>query len=115
MDSRDSLLPEEGLEAQWCIFDPILSIIFGKWFQENHQEDDLINQINYLNRTLGQVTGEADQLPAFRCPEMYYLEAGQYVPNDHVPLFWTQANLVVALKEMENSLSLSKHKGIHLH
>jgi hypothetical protein len=107
IDSRNSLLPKEGLEAQWCIFDPIISMIFGKRFQKNHQEEDLMNQIKYFNRSLGQVTGEKEQMPA-RCPEMYYLEDGRYVPNDHVPLLWTQANLIRALKEMKNSLFLYK-------
>jgi phosphorylase kinase alpha/beta subunit len=105
MLSRDALLPKEGLEAQWCIFDPIVSVIFGKRFQETRQKEDLIEQVKYLNRSLGQITGKTDQVPAFRCPEMYYLEEGRYVPNDHVPLLWTQANLIVAIKEMGNSLS----------
>ncbi len=105
MLSRNALLPKEGLEAQWCIFDPIVSVIFGKRFQETRQEEDLVKQVTYLNRSLDQITGENDQVPAFRCPEMYYLEDGQYVPNDHVPLLWTQANLIVALKEMKKSLS----------
>lgn len=103
--SRNALLPEVGLEAQWCIFDPIISVIFGNIFQETRQEKYLIEQVKYLNRSLGQITGENNQAPAFRCPEMYYLADGRYVPNDHVPLLWSQANLMVALKEMENSLS----------
>lgn len=108
MDFRDALLPEEGLEeAQWCLFDPVVSVIFGKRFQKTGHKGDLVHQIKYLNRSLGQITREEGQVPAFRCPEMYYLENGQYVPNDHVPLLWTQANLIVALKEMSNSLSLS--------
>jgi len=104
MSLRNALLPHEGLEAQWCIFDPIISIIYGKRFQKNGKKEDLLYQTMYLNRALGQITGVKPNVPAFKCPELYYLEDGQYAPNDHVPLFWTQANLMLALKEMENSL-----------
>jgi hypothetical protein len=109
MSSRDSLLPAKTLEAQWCIFDPILSCIFGNRFQTTHQKDDLDRQAFHLNRALGQITSEGLQLeiPAFRCPELYYLRRGKYVPNDHVPLLWAQANLIVALKIMEQSCSLA--------
>jgi len=34
------------------------------------------------------------------------MEKGIYVPNDQTPLLWTQANLLVALKLMEESLSV---------
>ena len=40
------------------------------------------------------------------CPELYYLEEGQYVPNDTVPLLWTQANLWMAFKFMKDSLRM---------
>jgi phosphorylase kinase alpha/beta subunit len=33
------------------------------------------------------------------------LERGIYVPNEQTPLLWTQANLLVALTLMEESLS----------
>lgn len=35
-----------------------------------------------------------------QCPEAYFLENGFYVPNDHTPLQWTQANLRMALHWM---------------
>ena len=104
---RDTLLPARMLEAQWCIFDPIVSCIFGMQFLSSGKRSDLDQQTFYLNRALGQITGEKEQpeIPAFRCPELYYLSRGKYVPNDHVPLLWTQANLLVALKVMERSCS----------
>lgn len=103
MESRDALL-KEGEEAQWCIFDPILSIIFGKRYQRGQKKSDLQQQIHYLNRSLGQLTGRDDFCGPFKCPEAYYLENGRYVPNDHTPLLWTQSNLWMALKTMEESL-----------
>jgi len=53
---------------------------------------------------LGQITEE------FECPELYYIEDNQYVPGDVVPLLWTQANLRIALKIMEQSLQSTTSK-----
>jgi Glycosyl hydrolases family 15 len=104
MTYRDSLI-QEGQEAQWCIFDPIISIIFGQKFQATGQATDLEHQIFYLNRVLGQLTGETCEAGEFKCPELYYLEDGKYRANDATPLLWTQANLKVALKTMIDSIS----------
>ncbi len=99
--TRNKLLPQPGLEAQWCIFDPIISCYFGMRFQTTQAREDLEKQTEYFNRALGQITSaENAALPPFRCPELYYLEKGRYVPNDHVPLLWTQANLLLALNMM---------------
>jgi len=100
---RDSLLTPSG-EAQWCIFDPIISAIFGSKFQKTKQKVYLERQIEYLNRSLGQLTGEDCEFGGLRCPELYYSENGKYVPNDSTPLLWTQANLAVSLKMVEHSL-----------
>lgn len=104
LSSRNRLLPAVGQEAQWCLFDPYISCIFGLRFKSTLSAEYLAKQTEYLNRSLGQITGpdQAD-LPAFRCPELYYLESGHYVSNDHVPLLWTQANLMLALKLMEEN------------
>jgi len=98
IESRDALL-REGEEAQWCIFDPILSIIYGKRFIASRARADLERQIFHFDRSLGQVDSR------LRCPEAYYLENGIYVPNDNTPLFWTQANLWLALRQMDVSVS----------
>jgi phosphorylase kinase alpha/beta subunit len=75
-----------GSEAQWCIFDPILSSIYGTRYQSSKRDPaDLKLQIEYLNRSLRQITantflipmGESDQpkeyveITAYRCPELY--------------------------------------------
>ncbi|NET37071.1 MAG: phosphorylase kinase [Cyanothece sp. SIO1E1] len=105
MTTRDACL-QAGEEAQWCIFDPIVSIIFGIKFQQTHQQQYLHAQIQHLNRSLGQLTGTESEFGAFKCPELYYLEAGKYVPSDATPLLWTQANVAIALKMMEQSLAI---------
>ncbi|WP_103667617.1 glycoside hydrolase family 15 protein [Pseudanabaena sp. BC1403] len=102
---------KQGEEAQWCIFDPIISVIYGVKFQKKRCEADLEQQIYYLNRALGQVTGENCKvgkynIEQFKCPELYYIQDDKYIPNVSTPLLWTQANLMIALKSIEQSLML---------
>lgn len=102
---------KQSEEAQWCIFDPIISVIYGVKFQKYCHEADLEQQVNYLNRALGQITGESCKvgkynIEQFKCPELYYIQDDQYIPNVSTPLLWTQANLMIALKSIEQSLML---------
>lgn len=101
--SRDAML-NEGEEAQWCIFDPILSCMHGQWYQQEQNPTDLEWQTFHFNRSLGQLTGEDSPFGPLRCPESYYIENGQFGPNDITPLLWTQANLLQAVELMKNSL-----------
>ena len=93
---RDRLL-EPGLEAQWCLFDPILSIHYGLRHERTGEAEDRRRQLHHLNRSLGQLTSADSRFGAYRCPESYFRERGCYVPNDICPLLWTQANLKLAL------------------
>ena len=99
---------KQGESAQWCIFDPILSAMFGIKFQKTRQTEYLERQTFYLNRSLGQLTAADSKVGGFKCPELYYLDRDKYVPNDATPLLWTQANLRTALTIMEQSLSLKE-------
>lgn len=94
--SRDALL-QAGQEAQWCLFDPILSIIHARRYLEYGLAEDRQLQIEYLRRSLGQLTRADSRFPPYRCPESYFLENGQWIPNDICPLLWTQANLRLGL------------------
>jgi phosphorylase kinase alpha/beta subunit len=96
VELRDQLL-QPGCEAQWCLFDPLLSVIYG-------ERNLLGEQLEFLNRALGQLTVDG------RCPELYYLRDGTHVPNEHTPLAWTQANLAIAIHELESSLSSHKRR-----
>ena len=98
-ESRDAL-GRPGEEAQWCTFDPIVSIIAGRRYRRTGDAADRDRQVHHLNRALGQLTAPDYPGGELRCPEAYYLRHGRYVPNDHVPLLWTQANLWMALQEM---------------
>ncbi len=104
MAARDRLL-QPGGEAQWCIFDPILSVIHGQRFQATGDPERLRLQTESINRSLRQLTGENTAFPPLRCPESYYLENDCWGPNDITPLLWTQANLRLALHSLEQSLS----------
>ena len=105
MATRDALARDGG-EAQWCIFDPIISVIYGRQYQTLRDPKLLELQTVYLNRAIGQITGEGGPMPPWKCPEAYYLEDGQYVANDATPLLWTQANLMMALKTMCDSAAM---------
>ena len=99
LTKRDTL-HKHGREAQWCIFDPIVSIIYGRRFRRTGRARDRKCQRHYLLRSLAQLTDDRGDYLPLRCPELYFLEGGRFVPNDHTPLLWTQANLLSALHEM---------------
>jgi len=98
LDFRDAHL-QPDCEAQWCIFDPLLSIIYGQRFlADRSRTDAFCKQVHYFNRSLAQITAAGE------CPELYFLKDGRYIPNAHTPLGWTQANQALALHLMEQSV-----------
>ena len=97
MKKRDAHI-RPGEEAQWCIFDPIISCIYGiRVLEGQGGARERALQTHYLNRALGQLTDGKGGMKPLQCPEAYFLEAGRYIPNEHTPLQWTQANLKMAL------------------
>ena len=103
LDARDSLL-KPGMEAQWCIFDPIVACIHGKRFLNDGDPQSLRLQIEFTRRSLSQLTPAGSRFPQYRCPESYFCEKGVWIPNDITPLLWTQANLWQALALLEQNL-----------
>ena len=101
---RDKLL-EPGREAQWCLFDPMISIHFGLRYERTRDPHDRHQQLHHLNRSLSQLTPPDSRFGPYRCPESYFCEKGRYVPNDICPLLWTQANLKLAITHLLRSLS----------
>lgn len=98
LEFRDAFL-QPNCEAQWCIFDPLLSIIYGERFlADPADEENYRKQVHYFNRSLRQITAEG------QCPELYFLKQGRYVANAHTPLSWTQANQALALHIMEKTV-----------
>lgn len=103
LDARDRLL-RPGLEAQWCIFDPILSCIFGERYRRSGSAHDLQQQLWHASRSLQQLTPADSRFPQYRCPESWFCERGEWIPNDITPLLWTQGNLLQALQLLEENL-----------
>ncbi len=99
IEARDVLLEEIGGEAQWCVFDPIVSALHGARAIRGGAAADRARQVAYFNRALAQVTED------WACPELYYQRAGALVPNPHTPLLWTQANLRLALAALRQTAS----------
>ena len=91
IESRNRLLERPGDEAQWCIFDPLISAFHGRRFLATGAPADLAAQALHFNRSIAQITSD------WRCPELYFKQRGRWVANPHVPLLWTQANLQLAL------------------
>jgi len=102
---RDRLAGDNN-EAQWCLFDPIVSTIWGLQYSRANSKHLLEKQIYYLNRSLGQLTSDSCEFGGFKCPELYYLDRGRWVVNDVTPLLWCQANLLIALNTIEKNLRI---------
>lgn len=95
MAKRDKFLTP-GAEAQWTLFDPLLSAYYARRFQATKASADRQSAHRYLLRALAHIT--TDQKGAWRIPEAYFMEHGVWVPNDHLGLLWSQANLLYALR-----------------
>lgn len=106
IEARNAV-PKPGEEAQWTVFDPILSVVYGKWFKTSNDLEHLKMQQYYLNRSLAQVTGPDCVTGAWKFPQCYCLQRGKWEPNDAFSSLWTQANVYRALVVMDSSLALS--------
>jgi phosphorylase kinase alpha/beta subunit len=108
---RDALLAP-GTEAQWCLFDPVLSVIHGWRYLASRDPAELALQVRHFHRALAQVTGADCALGEGLCPEAYYLPDGdrpdEWVANDDTPLLWTSAYVGAALRAMRNSLGVAE-------
>jgi len=107
LKERDALL-KPGEEAQWCLFDPMVSAYYGKLYQKSKKPEHLAAQQLFLSRALAAITGDDCEFGAWMCCEAYYLHGDTWKPNDNTPLVWTQIDLSMALHEMGKSLQQSK-------
>jgi len=99
---RDEFL-QPGCEAQWCLFDPVLSVIYGEEYQQTGSTEALQRQLEHLNRSIGQ-------MDEGRCPEMYFLKQGKWTANEHTPLAWTQGNLSLAMECLGRSAEKKENR-----
>lgn len=100
-------------EAEWCLFDSMLSSIFSRRYQRTNDKLDLDVATEFLNRALTQVTTHPKNPQKLAVPEMYYVDQSsyngnpaeaKYQVNENTPLLWSASNLRMALHDMENSL-----------
>lgn len=109
IEARDRLLERPGDEAQWCIFDGYISAHYGAAFSHRRDADSYRRQVHHANRVLRQISAEDSDIPN-RCPELYYLKRGRWIPNAHTPLQWSQAALSVAIEALAVSAGLGDGK-----
>ncbi len=102
MLTRD-MLWREGEEAQWCIFDSIISTIYGRWYLQTKDPADKAHQLYHFHRSLSQLTSPECPWGEMMGPESYFLEHGKFIPNDITPLLWTHGNLRIALEQMKRT------------
>lgn len=89
-------------EAQWTMFDPILSTYWGKRYAESGAEEHREKQLHYLDRSLAHLQPQANGKLAM--PESKYLDGeNRWVANDHSPLLWAHANLLTAVRTFEET------------
>lgn len=106
LKDRDALLMP-GEEAQWCLFDPMVSSYYGKLYQKSKNKEHFKMQQLFLSRSLASITGDDCEFGPWMCAEAYYLAGDKWQPNDNTPLVWTQIDLKMALYEMEKSIKVS--------
>lgn len=106
-DRDRALLP--GTEAQWCLFDPVVSSIFARRFLATRDANDAAAQIHHLQRALRQITHDDDPLGGGLCPEAYWVPDGgdpeTRVVNENTPLLWAQAMLVQAVAALRTTVA----------
>jgi phosphorylase kinase alpha/beta subunit len=84
LKARDALL-KPGEEAQWCLFDPMVSAYYGKLYQKHKKAEYLKLQQLFLSRSLAAITGDDCEFGAWLACEAYYLCKGKWVSNDDTP------------------------------
>jgi hypothetical protein len=105
-------------EAQWTLGAPILSVIWGKLYQQTRKPEYLERQTFELNRALGMITGKHSALGPGTIPESYLQvratslerpgeELWTFAENP-LPLNWAKANLRLAMETMRQSLASGK-------
>lgn len=92
---RDSYLIPGG-EAQWTFVDPMVAVYYARRYQKTGKLEDAQQAERFMARSLKTVIVHkkdgSDQI-VWRIPELFFLENNAWVPNDHVGLLWSQANL----------------------
>ncbi len=109
---HDNYWGENRPDAEWCLFDSMVSSIYGRKYLEGNKTnpDYLQRQIKYFNRALRQVTLNPADSRLFAMPEMYHVVGDhpdgtpRYETNPNTPLLWASSNLHMAFYDMRRTL-----------
>jgi len=103
-------LAKPGEEAQWTIFDSVMSTIYGNLFKESGTFEDLQAQQRHFLRSVAQVTGPDAPTGPWVFPECYYLCDGAWTANDAIGSVWAVSNFLPALQCIEQTLEQSREE-----
>jgi GH15 family glucan-1,4-alpha-glucosidase len=87
MALRDSYLTA-GSEAQWTLIDPLIAAYYAR-------QGNADKATHFMARALKNIVVHGD---SWRVPELFFLEKGEWLPNDHLGLLWAQANVLYGLQ-----------------
>ncbi|MFS3630811.1 hypothetical protein ACK6U8_18310, partial [Escherichia coli] len=84
-------------------------------YQESRKEEYLNDSVQFMNRSLAQITGEnmiganGRSVPEMALPESYnYIHKSgtlHEAPSPIIPLNWSKASMTLMLKEMSNLIN----------
>lgn len=99
MAQRDQYLYPGG-EAQWTFIDPMVAAYYSRRYQKTGNSEDAQKAQTFMARSLSCIiTHQKDGGErVWRLPELFFIEKGIWVPNDHLGLLWGQANLLYGLQ-----------------
>jgi len=100
MELRDYYLNSDD-EAQWTLFDPMLALYYIHQFEKTNSDHDKVRADMFVARSLMSVITheKPNSETVWRIPESFFKENDEWVPNDHLGLLWSQANLLLCLSE----------------
>ncbi len=109
MEDRNKYIMS-GNEAQWTIIDPLISAYYCRRFQKSKNSQDATKAQLFMVRSMKNIITHLNtetNEQTWKMPELFFLEEGHLVPNDHLGLLWGQANLMYSLKVYEDTFSSS--------
>ena len=102
MALRDYYLNSDD-EAQWTLFDPMIALYYIHQYEATRSDSDKKQADTFIARSLRSVVTheKPNSETVWRIPESFFKQKGEWVPNDHLGLLWSQANLLQSLHAYE--------------
>ncbi|HGU2244315.1 TPA: hypothetical protein ACM7IV_005388, partial [Escherichia coli] len=109
-------------EAEW-FFDSWYAKSAAIVYKESRKEEYLNDSVQFMNRSLAQITGEnmiganGRSVPEMALPESYnYIHKSgtlHEAPSPIIPLNWSKASMTLMLKEMSNLIMMREINSFH--